>query len=111
MNIDNLTFGELKQISSLMGGKQCDFQPYEIGGMYQLRTVTHIITGKVLEVGDKEIVVTNAAWIADTGRYTQAVATAEYEEVEPYPADAKVIIGRGSIIDAIKIPKLPKDQK
>ena len=85
--------------------------PYEIGGLYQIRTVTHIVTGKVLSVGPLEIELAEAAWIADTGRYMQAVEKAEYDEVEPYPADRKVIVGRGAVIDAVQIPSLPRIQK
>ena len=87
------------------------FQPYVIGGLYQIRTVTHIVTGKVLEVGEAEIVLAEAAWIADTGRFTQAVEKAQYDEVEPYPADKKLIVGRLTVVDAVEIPALPRDQK
>ena len=86
-------------------------QPYRIGGNYQLRTVTHIITGRIESVGPQEIVVSSAAWIADTGRYSQAVAAGEYDEVEPYPDDRLVIVGRQSIVDSVEIPNLPRAQK
>lgn len=86
-------------------------QPYRIGGNYQLRTVTHIITGRIESVGPLEIVVSSAAWIADTGRYSQAVAAGEYDEVEPYPDDRLVIVGRQSIVDSVEIPNLPRAQK
>ena len=56
--------------------------PYVIGGNYLLRTVTHIVTGKIESVGPLEIVVSSAAWIADTGRYANAIATGSFNGVE-----------------------------
>ena len=85
--------------------------PYCIGGNYLLRTVTHIVTGKIESVGPLEIVVSSAAWIADTGRYANAVATGSFSEVEPYPDGKLVIVGRTTIVDACEIPNLPRDQK
>jgi len=113
MQIDDLTIGQAKQLAALFSPTKPadDSQPYEIGGMYQIRTVTHIVTGRVVSVGLKEIVLVDAAWVADTGRYMGAVATGEYAEVEPYPNGAHVIDGRAAVIDAVAIPKLPRDQK
>ena len=84
---------------------------FEIGKNYFIRTVTHHYTGKLVSVGEKELVLTQAAWIADDGRFAQAVASGEFNEVEPYPAEARVIIGRGALLDAVVIPKLPVTQK
>jgi hypothetical protein len=116
MNIDNLTYGELKQIAAM-------FQPqtraqtraqsdthWEIGRVYLIRTVTHIDTGRLVAVTPHELVVEDAAWIADTGRFADAIAKAEFGEVEPYP-DGIVIIGRGALIDAVKISKTQRVQK
>lgn len=72
--------------------------PFKVGQAYLFRTVTNYITGKVVAVFDGEIVVQEAAWIADTGRFFNALKTGEFNEVEPFTDE--VIIGRGSIIDA-----------
>ena len=85
--------------------------PWTIGGNYFIRTVTHIVTGRVVAVTATEIVVVDAAWIASTGRYMQAIASARFDEVEPYPAGQEVIVGRGAVIDSTKIPSLPTDQE
>ena len=66
--------------------------------------------GRVVSVSDHEIVLEEAAWIADTGRFADAVKKAKFDEVEPFP-EGQVIIGRGSIIDAVKINKAPLSQK
>ena len=59
---------------------------------------------------EHEIVLEDAAWIADTGRFSQALAAAEFSEVEPFPC-GRVIVGRGSIIDAVQIKIAPRSQK
>jgi hypothetical protein len=84
---------------------------YKIGGNYMFRTVTHIVTGKLESIHNDGLRVSSAAWIADTGRYAQAVATGEFSEVEPYPAGATVVVNHQAMIDAVEIPKLPRTQK
>lgn len=84
--------------------------PFEIGAVYLIRTVTMFDTGRVLSVSDKEIVLEEAAWIADTGRFSTALKKVEFNEVEPFP-DGEVIIGRGAIVDACKIKETQRTQK
>lgn len=85
--------------------------PYKIGANYFIRTVTFHYTGKLVAVFDHELLIEDAAWIADNGRFMQAVATGAFNEIEPFP-DGQVVIGRGSIIDAVSIPfALPRNQK
>jgi hypothetical protein len=84
--------------------------PFEIGKNYFLRTATYHLTGRIVEVGTSEIVIEDAAWIGDSGRFMQAVESGEFSEVEPFP-EGKVIVGRGALIDAVQIPILPRSQK
>lgn len=84
--------------------------PFEIGKAYLIRTVTHIDIGVVKSVGEKELVLSECSWIADTGRYHNAIKDGTLDEVEPYTND--VILGRGLIIDATRwMHALPKEQK
>ena len=76
-----------------------DAYPYEIGENYFIRTVTHYFTGALLWVGNQELLLENVSWIADTGRFSNALKEGNLNEIEPYP-EGHVIIGRGSIIDA-----------
>lgn len=109
MEIDKLTIGEARQIAALLGNSPT--HPFEIGAGYFFRTVTYHLTGRIKAVYPTEIVVTEAAWIADDGRFTSAVAKGEFSEVEPFP-DGEVIIGRGSLIDAVKTSyPMPRSQK
>ena len=73
--------------------------PYEIGQNYFIRTVTNYFTGTLLWVGNQELLLDNVSWIADTGRFSNALKEGKLNEVEPFP-EGHVIIGRGSIIDA-----------
>jgi hypothetical protein len=115
MKIDDLTIGEARQLASMFNTQAPTHMtlvdhPYEIGAPYLIRTVTMIDTGVLVAVTPQELVLKEAAWIADTGRFAQAIAKAEFGEVEPFP-DGFVIIGRGAIIDAVKITKTPRSQK
>lgn len=87
-----------------------DFQPFEIGQVYLIRTVTMTDLGRVIAANDKWIVMEDAAWIADTGRFSDALKKCSFNEVEPYP-DGRVIIGAGSIIDAVKVASVQRSQK
>jgi hypothetical protein len=81
-----------------------------IGKNYLIRTVTMIDTGRLVAVTEHELVLEDAAWVADTGRFAQAIEKGEFNEVEPFPS-GRVIVGRGSLIDAVQIPVLPRKQK
>ena len=109
MDIDKLTIAEAREIAALFSKREDAHHPFEIGANYLIRTVTMIQTGRLVAVGDKELVLESAAWIADTGRFMDNLVSCEFNEVEPFP-EGRVIIGRGSIIDAVQIPQLPKRQ-
>ncbi len=117
MDIDNITIKQARDLAQMFAGNvgatitAQPEHPYVIGGFYLIRTVTMTLTGKLTYVGDKEMVLVDAAWIADTGRFANAVKSADFNEVEPYPDGQAVIVGRASIIDATAIPSLPRKQK
>jgi hypothetical protein len=50
----------------------------------------------------------DAAWIADTGRWSAALATGKLSEVEPYPD--LCIVSRAAIVDVAPwLHPLPRD--
>jgi len=69
-----------------------------VGRNVFIRTVTHYYTGKIGAVTKHSVVLTDAAWVADTGRFGEALATGVLFEVEPYP-DGPVDVMLGGIID------------
>ncbi|MBP9706797.1 MAG: hypothetical protein KBD78_04085 [Oligoflexales bacterium] len=99
-NIHDLTLGQIKEIQAMFSTEQNSENPYKIGQAYLIRTVTHHYIGIIKWVGEKEFVISSASWIADDGRYHDALKVGSLNEVEPIIGDA--IIGRGSIIDAVE---------
>lgn len=72
--------------------------------------MTHHYTGKLKSVFEQELVLTDAAWIPDDGRFSDALTSGQFAEVEPFP-DGDVIIGRGSILEASIVSVTPRSQK
>lgn len=86
--------------------------PYIIGQNYFIRTVTHAHTGRLVAVHEHELTLEDAAWIADTGRFADAMASGSFSEIEPWPDGVQVIINRQSVIDAsILRAALPRKQQ
>lgn len=111
MDFDKLTIGEAREIARLFQQTTTqDDSHWEVGKCYLIRTVTMIQTGRLSNVHPQELVLHDAAWIADAGRFADVLTSLEFNEVEPFP-DGPVIVGRGSIIDAVQIPDLPRVQK
>lgn len=81
-----------------------------VGRYYLIRTVTMIDTGRLVWFDDKDLVLEEASWIADTGRFADALLKCVYGEVEPFP-DGEIIIGRGAIVDAVPVKSSPRKQK
>lgn len=90
---------ECKRLQKLPASQNKDNPFMEIGKPYFIRTVTHYFTGRLIWVGDKEICLEDVCWIADTGRFSEFASGKTINESEPFPKGARVIIGRGSIID------------
>lgn len=112
----DITLNQLVALCSALGNgcgteSKSDTGFFEIGKPYFIRTVTHHYTGMLVAVGDKELLLDGAAWIADDGRFQDALGKSEFSEVEMYPPNSKVIIGRASILDAVAIQKIPTSQK
>ena len=71
--------------------------PIRVGQAVFVRTVTYHYTGRIIEISDGEIVLDQAAWIADSGRWANALATGQLNEIEPYPG--VISIARGAVVD------------
>lgn len=110
MNIEDLTIKQVQEIQAFFPRREEPITPWQVGENYLIRTVTMIDTGRLIAVTDQELVLEDAAWIADTGRFANSLTSCEFGEVEPFP-DGQVIIGRTAVIDAVIIPSLPRTQK
>lgn len=80
----------------------CDLAtaPWCVGQCYLIRTVTYHVLGRLAWVGPTELVLEDASWVADSGRWHEALAKGVLSEVEPAPAPGAAIVGRGAIVDA-----------
>jgi hypothetical protein len=103
LDIENLTVGQIRAIQALAFGVPAAASPplaappYMVGDSVFIRTVTYHYTGRISAIYPGEIVLADAAWIADSGRFSVALVTGTLAEVEPYPAG--VVISRGAIVD------------
>lgn len=81
-----------------------------IGEKVFIRTVTMYHTGKVVAVLDGFVTLSDAAWVADTGRFSDALRTGELSEVEP--VEGLVRVSLGAIVDVFEwnheLPRLQK---
>jgi hypothetical protein len=103
MNIEELTLKQIRELQNLFMPKIADSHPYPVGENVMVRTVTMIQVGRLERVLEHELVLQDAAWVADTGRFAEFLVDGAVNEVEPFPA-GEVIIGRGAIIDCCRWP-------
>jgi hypothetical protein len=119
INVEDLTLRQIREVQALVPpgagpnptpDAPSAPHPYVIGVSVFIRTVSYHYTGRVAAVYPGEIVLTDAAWIADSGRWSLALATGSLTEVEPYPGE--VIISRGAIVDVSRwLHPLPRTVK
>lgn len=110
MNIDNLTFAQIKEIKSMFSEPTTEKSPWIIGKPYFIRTVTMHLVGKLTLLTDKELLLEECSWIADSGRFHNSLKDGTLDEVEPFVDN--VIVNRDCIVDATEWKhELPKKQK
>lgn len=81
-----------------------------VGKKVFVRTVTFHYTGLLSALTPDMLVLDDAAWIADSGRFADALVTGSLSEVEPYPG--QVLVSRGAIVDVSEWKlALPREQK
>ena len=80
-----------------------------IGGKFFFRTVTYHLTGKVKKRMGSFLQLENTAWVADSGRFQQAIKDGKLNEVEPV---GNAWINLSTVIDFFPWNHaLPKEQK
>lgn len=100
----------LELLSLLMEKPSSKEVPFEVGECYYIRTVTHHQTGRVKKIVGDFLVLEDAAWIADSGRWKDAIESGNLNEVEPVECD--VFVNMTSVIDAYEWShRLPRQQK
>lgn len=82
----------------------------QLGEKYCIRTITNTFTGQLDKIGEHELILSNASWITDIGRFDEIQVDAEaFKGVEPiiHP----LIINRAAIVDVTVIEELPTIRK
>lgn len=80
-----------------------------LGNCYFFRTVTYHLTGKVERVVGDFVELSNASWIADSGRFSNAIKRGELNEVEPV---GTAYVNLTTVTDFFPwVHELPKKQK
>ncbi len=112
MKIDDLTIGEAKQLASMFSGGMVQSETsIPVGESVLIRGVTLYYVGHVKRVTEHEVVLSSCSWVADTGRFNEALQSGTLDEVEPFP-HGEVVVGRGAIMDVSRWPhELPKVTK
>jgi hypothetical protein len=109
LNISDETYELIK--NQLGEEEKIDVSKIEdfVGKKWFIRTVTYHLTGKVEKIVGNFLVLKDAAWIADSGRFTQAIKEGKLNEVEPV---GQAIVNLNSIVDMFPWKfDLPKEQK
>lgn len=76
--------------------------PFKVGKKYLIRTVTMCDVGLLKELHRNFIVLEQASWIADTGRFYQSLLDSSvFNEVERFSGD--LIINTEAIVDAVML--------
>ena len=88
-----LSLDDIRQLVN--GGKSNSFV---LGKAYLIRTVTMHYTGRVVVVTDSDVLLEDAAWIADTGRFSGCIKDGTVNECEPVAVPVRVSMP--SIVDA-----------
>jgi len=100
--------GEIKR--SVVTCEEADMLDHLLGKAVIIRTVTSNWTGRLDAFDEQMLMLSDAAWIANTGRYSDSLTAGELDEVEPAPEP--VLIGRGAIVDMTTwAHDLPRVQK
>ena len=91
-------------------GKKMESKTFlKVGQKVLIRTVTMIYAGEIKDIGEREILLTKASWIADTGRFSENLKSCDFSEVEMYHND--VVVFTGAFLDVTEIDRIPTATK
>ena len=109
IEISEETWLKIKDQVEAEGGK--DISTYEdmIGQKFYFRTVTFHLVGEVKKVVGRFVQLKVASWVADSGRFMNAIKDGTLSEVEPV---GTAFINMDTVVDFFPwVHKLPTEQK
>ena len=83
IEVSDETYEKIKQQLGADSFKDLTSLEDMVGEKYYFRTVTYHLTGRVKKVIGSILELENAAWIADSGRFMNAIKEGKLNEVEP----------------------------
>lgn len=83
IEISDKTWEEVKDQILEDGGKEINTYEDMIGEKWFFRTVTYHMVGKIKKMVGRFAYLTDASWIADSGRFMNAIKEGTLDEVEP----------------------------
>lgn len=97
LEISDETYEKIK--SQLSDEEQKDISQMEdfVGEKLFIRTVTYHLIGKVEKIVGNFFALSEASWVADSGRFMNAIKEGKLDEVEPV---GKAFVNINSIVDA-----------
>lgn len=108
IEIEDAVFEKIKQQLTENDYKEIQSLQDLVGEKYFFRTVTYHMTGRVKKVIGKLLELENAAWIADSGRFMNAIKEGKLNEVEPV---GRAYINMDTVVDFFPWKhKLPEQQ-
>lgn len=109
IEISDETFEKLKDQLLADGGKEIANYEDMVGGKYFFRTVTYHLVGEVKKIVGKFAVLKTASWVADSGRFMNAIKDGTLNEVEPV---GEAYVNLDTVVDFFPWKhKLPTEQK
>jgi hypothetical protein len=112
MEINNETWVKESSIdkSTPMSFTPIEGEVLEIGRKYFIRTLSYHYVGLLIGLTDTRLVLEQASWVADSGRFGEALKSGGLDEVECYPT--QVFINRGVVVDESEwVHDLPTESK
>ena len=109
IEVSEETYEKIKE--QLGEGEVCEVEDMKdlVGKSFFFRTVTYHLVGKVEKQMGGFLKLKDASWIADSGRFMQAIKDGTLKEVEPVGV---AFVNIESVTDFFPWKhKLPKDQK
>lgn len=109
IEVSDETYARIKRRLGEESFKEIQSLKDMVGEKFFFRTVTYHLTGRVKKVIGSILELENAAWIADSGRFTQAIKEGKLNDVEPV---GRAYININSVVDFFPWKfRLPETQK
>jgi len=109
LEISEETYEKIKE--QLLEEEKLEVSDYKdlVGKSWFLRTVTYHLVGKVEKIVGKFLVLKDASWVADSGRFMNAIKEGKLNEVEPV---GQAFVNLDAVTDFFPWKhSLPRDQK